>query len=228
MNDDFDPRHDAAIRAVLRETVERTGPRRTGRRPGVVLALVLAGLLALGGGGYAVAAAYPEIFRLAPAAAPAATSSSAPTRERTPTGSAITATPTPRPTTVAPSAPTTSAAEAIATPVITEPAQGQRFTGPARVTIAGTGTPGTHVFLAEYCTLAPPACTEPAELGQPWQTPIVVGADGRWSTVTTVSPPQTLSFRITASAARTDRTGAALPGGSGQSAPVVFTVTAAG
>lgn len=228
MNDDFDPRHDAAIRTVLRETVEQSGQRRPGPRPGVVLALVLAGLLALGGGGYAVAAAHPEFFRLTPAAAPAPTSSAASTGPRTPTGSPITATPTPRPTATVPVSPQTAPVAVVATPVITTPSVGQRFAGPAQVTIAGTGTPGSHVFIAEYCTLAPPACTEPAELGQPGQTPIVVGADGRWSTTTRIAPPQTLSFRIAASSARTDASGAALPGGSGQSTPVVFTVTAAG
>ena len=227
MNDEqFDPRHDAAIRTVLRETVEQSGAARRPRRGLIAAALTLAGLLALGGGGYAVAAAHPEFFGLGGSTSPEQSASAQPRVEQTPSGAPVTATPVPVP--VAPASPTPTAAPTVATPVIASPIAGQRFTSPASITISGTGTPGTHVFITEYCTLAPPACTEPAELGQPGQPQIVVGADGRWSTVTPIEPPQTLSFRITASAAFVDASGAAEPGGSGQSTPVTFTVVSTG
>ncbi|MFJ4219800.1 hypothetical protein [Curtobacterium luteum] len=220
----FDTDHDAAIRTVLRETVSesrRTAPRR------LVVAIVLAlgALLALGGGGYAFAAAHPELFGAEPAAAPAPTVSAA-----APAPSAVGSPLVPTETPVAPS-PTrttspspTAATPAVQVPVIDTPAAGQTIPS-GTVTIAGTGTPGSHVYLAEYCTLAPPACTTPEELGQPWQAQIIVGADGRWSTTTIIRPPQTTGFRIAASAAVVGPDGDPVGTASAQSPDRSFTVS---
>lgn len=217
----FDTDHDAAIRTVLRETVSesrRTAPRRLV----VAIVIVLGALLALGGGGYAFAAAHPELFGAEPAAAPAPTASAS-----APSPSAVGSPLVPTETPVAPS-PTspspTASTPAVQVPVIDSPAAGQ--TVPAgTVTIAGTGTPGSHVYLAEYCTLAPPACTVPEELGQPWQAQIIVGADGRWSTTTTIEPPETTGFRVAASAALVGADGDPVGTTSAQSPDRSFTVT---
>jgi hypothetical protein len=229
MNDvRFDPQRDAAIRTVLREEVLTAGTRSPLRRFLVAAAIVVAGLLALGGGGYALAAAHPELFGPR-AAAPAAPSTTAVPRSSAPVGSPLVPTeepPTPRstPRRVVPSAPP-SARSAPAVPVIVTPTAGATTPGGV-VTITGTGTPGSHVYLTEYCTLAPPACTVPAELGQPGQTQIVVGPDGRWATTTSITPPQTLTFRLAASAGFVGADGAAVGHGSGSSPDRLFTVSA--
>jgi len=226
MNDvRFDPQRDAAIRTVLRDEV--TASRSTGslRRLRIVVAIVVAGLLALGGGGYALAAAHPELF--GPRAAAPDTPTSTPAPESSgPVGSPIVPTEEPAaPRSTPPAtAPSPSPLPVAAVPVIETPTDGTTTPGGA-ITISGTGTPGSHVYLTEYCTLAPPACTVPEELGQPGQPQIVVGTDGRWSTTTSIVPPQTLTFRLAASAAFVSADGSAIGTGSGSSSERRFTVT---
>lgn len=226
MNDvRFDPQRDAAIRAVLRDevTASRTGG--SLRRLRIVVAIVVAGLLALGGGGYALAAAHPELFGSS-AAGPDAPSSAPASASSGPVGSPIIPTEEPTaPRSTPPAvAPSPSPLPVAAVPLIVTPTDGTTSPGGA-ITISGTGTPGSHVYLTEYCTLAPPACTVPEELGQPGQPQIVVGADGRWSTTTSIVPPQTLTFRLAASAAFVSADGSTVGTGSGSSPERRFTVT---
>jgi hypothetical protein len=233
MNDvRFDPQRDAAIRTALRDEVTGAGSRSPLRRVFVAVAIVVAGLLALGGGGYALAAAYPELFG-PKADAPAAPTSTAAPQSSAPVGAPIVPTevptasgPTPPPAAPMPT-PTPTQLAVAAVPVIVSPADGATFPGGV-ITISGTGSPGAHVFLTEYCTLAPPACAEPQEIGQPGQPQIVVGADGRWSTSTSIHPPQTLTFRLAASAAFVSADGSTFGRGSGSSAEHRFTVTGSG
>ncbi|WP_144711451.1 hypothetical protein [Curtobacterium pusillum] len=229
MNDvRFDPQRDAAIRTVLRDEVAAAASRSPLRRFLVAVAIVVAGLLALGGGGYALAAAHPELF--GPRAhAPAAPTSAPAPQSSTPVGSPIVPTEEPTtPRTTPPAAdPTPTQLPVPAVPVIVSPTDGATTPG-GTITIAGTGSPGSHVYLTEYCTLAPPACTIPEEIGQPWQPQVVVGADGRWSTTTLIAPPQTLTFRLAASAAFVSADGSTVGHGSGSSPDLRFTVTGSG
>lgn len=224
----FDTDHDAAIRTVLRQTVSesrRTAPRRLV----AAIVIVLGALLALGGGGYAFAAAHPELFGAEPAAAPSpSVSPTAPSPSAV--GSPLVPTETPVAPVVPPATRTASPSPTAPTavvqvPVVDSPTAGQTIPA-GTVTFAGTGTPGSHVYLAEYCTAAPPACTSPEELGQPWQAQIIVGADGRWSTTTTIQPPETTGFRIAASAAFVGADGDPVGATSALSPDRFFTVTA--
>lgn len=222
----FDRDHDAAIRSVLRDEVVRDHRRRPERSVVAKASLALLGALAIGGGGYAVASTAPHLV----GAAQPTPSATAPRPAPTPSPAAsapIRMTPTPAlpPTTAA--GPSGEAIPMLAAPVITAPADGQTFPAGSAVTIAGTGTPGAHVFVTENCTLAPPACTVPELFGQPWQTPIIVGADGHWSTTQVVSPPQTTGMRVTATQAESTADGSSI-GGSPFSAPRTYTVTGTG
>lgn len=220
----FDPGHSDAIRGVLLDTVRQEAPRgRRSHRVLLVLAITTACLLVVGGAGYALTALNASSSPGGGGVAGAPTAS-APATGVTPTGQPSPSslpgndepagTPSPTPT------PTPTPGRVLQAPVILTPTQGQIFAeNKVTVVISGTGTPGTNIYIAEYCTST---CTMPEELGQSWQTPIVVGADGRWSVQSPFQVQKRDGWIVGATAARVDAKGSILKDASGhllQSAP---------